>query len=140
MASEHSSPLTTEFLIEDQGDGWWHCPTSLQCVVVDGPAPCFPPDPEASWPETFWLVRTNPPIEWNGDKQYAVRWGPDHPLCWPITPTSFALVMASSRWSGPIDPSRDGSVPVYPVPDAPSRVADAQPILGLGVKASLHSA
>ena len=129
--------MATEFLVEDQGDGWWHCPTPLRCVVVDGPAPRFPPRPDARWPETYWLVRTDPPIEWNGDTRFAARWGADHPLCRPIAPTSLALIMASSPSGGPIDPERAGSVPVYPVLRAPSRVADTEPVRGLGVKATL---
>ncbi|MFV2064801.1 MAG: hypothetical protein ACC726_15010 [Chloroflexota bacterium] len=129
--------MAMEFLVEDQGDGWWHCPTPLRCIVVDGPAPLVPPRPDTQWPETYWLVRTDPPIEWNGDMRFAARWGADHPLCRPIAPTSFALIMASSPWSGPIDPDRAGSVPVYPVLGAPSRVTDAEPLRGLGVKAAV---
>ena len=131
--------MTTEFLVEDQGDGWWHCPMPLHCVVVDGPAPFFPPRPDASWPETYWLVRTDPRIEWNGDLRFEARWGADHPLCRPIVPTSFALVMASSPSSGPIDSVHAVSVPVYPVPGVPSRVADAEPIRELGMKTALLS-
>ena len=129
--------MAMEFLVEDQGDGWWHCPTPLRCVVVDGLAPSFPPRPDTPWLETYWLIRCVPGIEWNGDQRFAVRWGADHPLCRPIAPTSLALIMASSPWSGPIDPVRAVSVPVYPVPGAPSRVAEAEPIRGLGVKATL---
>jgi hypothetical protein len=129
--------METKFLAQDQGDGWWHCDTALRCVVIDGPAPYFPLRPDARWPETYWLVRTEPPIEWNGDLRFAARWGTDHPLCRPMTPTSYALVMASSPWSGPIDPDRAGGVAVYPVPGRPSRVADAEPIEGLGVKVAL---
>ena len=44
--------------------------------------------------------------------------------------------MASSPWSGRIDPVHAASVPVYPVPGAPSGVAEAKPIDGLGVKAA----
>lgn len=131
--------VASEFLLEDTGDGWWHCPTPLRCRVVDGPADWFPPREDARWPETYWLVRTDPPIEWHGDSGYAARWGPDHPLCSPIEPTSLALVMASSPWNGPIDPSSGLGVPVYPVRNEPGRVSEADPILGLGVKASLRA-
>ena len=131
--------MASEFLLEDAGDGWWHCPTPLRCHVVDGPAAWFPPRQDARWPETYWLVRTHPSIEWHGDVRFASRWGPDHPLCSPIEPTSFALVMASSSWSGPIDPSMGLGVPVYPVRNAPSRVQEADPIVGLGVKADLRA-
>jgi hypothetical protein len=131
--------MATEFLVEDQGDGWWHCATPLRCVVMDGPAPYFPPRPEAQLPETYWLVRTDPRIEWDGDQRFEARWGADHPLCRPIEPTSRALVMASSPWSGPIDPIRADGVAVYPVSGSPSNVADAAPMQGLGVKAALRA-
>jgi hypothetical protein len=129
--------MANEFLAQDQGDGWWHCATTLRCVVIDGPAPYFPLRPDARWPETYWLVRTEPQIEWNGDMRFAVRWGADHPLCRAMPPTSYALVMASSPWSGPIDPDRAGGVAVYPVLGAPSGVPDAEPVEGLAVKAAL---
>jgi hypothetical protein len=129
--------MVKEFLAQDQGDGWWHCATTLRCLVIDGPAPKFPLCPEARWPETYWLVRTEPRIEWNGDMRFTVRWGADHPLCRAMPPTSYALVMASSPWNGPIDPDRAGGVAVYPVLGAPSRVADAEPVEGLAVKAAL---
>jgi len=125
------------FLIEDAGDGWWHCPSPLRCEVIDGPALAFDPPHEARYPETFWLVRTDPPIEWHGEPVYAARWGADHPLCSPIAPTRYALVMASSRWTGPIHPTAAG-VPAYPVPGSPRRVADAHPVGGLGMKVALH--
>ena len=131
------SPTEVEFLIEDEGDGWWHCTTPLRCHVVDGPTAWFPERPGARWPETYWLVRTDPPIEWRGDERFAARWGPDHALCLPIEATPFALVMASSPWSGPIDPSRATGIPVYPVRGAPVRVEDADVISDLGVKAGL---
>jgi hypothetical protein len=131
--------MASEFILQDAGEGWWHCPTSLRCHVVDGPAAWFPPRPDARWPETYWLVRIDPPIEWRGDLRFATRWGLDHPLCSPMEPTSFALVMASSPWSGPIDPSWSHGIPVYPVRNAPLSVEEADPILGLGVKADLRA-
>lgn len=127
----------TTFVIEDAGDGWWHCPSPLRCVVIDGPAPWFAPREGARWPETYWLVRTDPLIEWHGDSRYAARWGPDHPLCSPIPPTPYALVMASSSWTGPMTTTPAG-VPAYPVLGAPRRVADATPIEGLGMKVALR--
>ena len=131
--------MTTEFLIEDEGDGWWHTPSPIRAVVIDGPSPYFPPRPDARWRETYWLVRTDQPIEWNGDERFAGRWGPDHPLCHPIAPTSLALVMASSPWSGPIDPSCSGGIPVHPVTNEPSRVEKAQVIEALAIKAGLRA-
>ena len=131
--------VATEFLIHDEGDGWWHCPTPLRAVVIDGPASDGEPPEEAWFPETFWLVRVEPKIEWHGDTRYAERWGADHPLCHPIAPTSVALVMASSRWSGPIDPARAGGVPVYPVLNDASSVSDAEPVGALGMKVGLSA-
>jgi hypothetical protein len=128
----------TTFVIEDAGDGWWHCSSPLRCVVIDGPSQRFEPRVGARWPETYWLVRTNPPIEWHGEPTFAARWGPDHPLCSPIAPTPYALVMASSPWTGPIDATAAG-VPAYPVAGGPSRVADATPIEGLAMKVALRS-
>jgi hypothetical protein len=126
----------TAFLIEDAGDGWWHCPSPLRCTVIDGPSPWFPPREGARWPETYWLVSIEPPIAWHGDQRFVARWGADHPLCLPMTPTPYALVMASSSWSGPVGQTGAG-IPAYPVPGAPRRVADAEPIQGLGIKVGL---
>jgi hypothetical protein len=131
--------VATEFLIEDEGDGWWHSPSPIRAVVLDGPSPYFPVRPDARWPETYWLVRTDPPIEWNGDERFATRWGPDHPLCHPAAPTSLALVMASSAWSGPVDTSLGGGIPVYPVTNEPSRVEDAQYEVAFAIKAGLRA-
>lgn len=130
------SPIT--FLIEDEGDGWWHCPSPLRATVIDGPAPKFGPPKDARWPETFWLVSVDPPIEWHGDASYATRWGPDHPLTQPFTPTTLALVMASSRYSGPIDPNLGLGVPIYPVGNSAKTVAEAEPIAGVAIKAALR--
>ena len=46
--------------------------------------------------------------------------------------------MASARWGGPIDPTRGLGVPIHPVLGEPSNVTDAEPISGLGIKASLR--
>jgi hypothetical protein len=136
-AARHPRRMTS-FLLEDAGDGWWHCPSPLRCEVVAGPAPApsLPPPEWQRFPETFWLVRTDPAIEWRGDSSYADRWGPDHPLCHPIEATRYALVMASSRYTGPMG-AGSGGVPAYPVAGAPSTVAEAEPIRGLGIKASV---
>jgi hypothetical protein len=60
----HNSVVLTEFLLEDEGDGWWHCPSPLRCKVLDGPAS------RAGETGRFWLVETDPVIEWHGDPQY----------------------------------------------------------------------
>jgi hypothetical protein len=104
------------FFIEDAGDGWWHCPSPLQCEVLDGPAP----HEEMPRMGRLWLVRTDPWIEWHGDEQYIALWGADHPLGRPMAPTPFALVKATSR--EPVRPDLgilNGSVPVGPVRSAP---------------------
>lgn len=125
------------FLLEDAGDGWWHCPSPLRCEVIDGPAPAFEPPDWQRFPETYWLVRTDPAIEWHGDPGYARRWGPDHPLCHPIEATRYALVMASSRHTGPIRVEFAG-IPAYPVTGVPRAVAEAAPVAGLGIKAAIR--
>ncbi len=89
--------------------------------------------------DVYWLVRTGRPIAWNGDASFAARWGPDHPLCHSAAPTSLALVMASSGSSGPIDPSRSGGIPVYPVTNEPSRVEDAEYEVAFAIKAGLRA-
>jgi hypothetical protein len=125
--------VLTEFWLEDQGDGWWHCPSPLHCEVLAGPAQYD------DFSHPFWLVRTDPEIEWHGDPQY---WGaeeyPDHPLRHPMDPTPFALVMAARR-EEPVRPDLgilDGSVPAGPVLPAPepARVEDARTISGLWIK------
>jgi hypothetical protein len=42
--------------------------------ILDGPAfhPTFMPSTK------FWLVRTEPLIEWHGDESFIKGWGPDH--------------------------------------------------------------
>ena len=127
--------MLKEFLIEDQGDGWWHCPSPLQCVVLDGPAPY------GHFSSQHWLVRTDPQIEWHGDERYIKIWGPDHPLCHPIEPTPFALVMAAR--TEPMRPDLgifDGSVPVSPVLPRPetTSVAKARTTPGLGMKVMIR--
>ena len=126
------------FLIEDVGDGWWHCQSPLRAEVIDGPSTKFGLRDGARFAETYWLVRTDPAIEWNGDPQFASRWGPDHPLCHPMPPTSYALVMASSPWNGPIDPARGLGIPVYPVLGNPASVEESILADGLGIKAHLR--
>ena len=125
-------------LIEDAGDGWWDCPSPLRAEVIAGPATKFAPRDGARFPETYWLVRTDPPIEWNGDPQFAARWGPDHVLCHPMPPTTYALVMASSPWSGPIDVTRGLGIPVCPVPGNPRSVDESRPIGGLALKVDVR--
>jgi hypothetical protein len=125
--------VLTEFLLADQGDGWWHCPSPLRCEVLDGPAFHDVIIPT----RRFWLVRTIPQIEWHGDDRYIERWGPDHPLCHPMDPTPFALVMAARE--KPLRPDLgifDGSVPAGPVlPDPePTAVAEVRTINGLWMK------
>lgn len=100
--------MPVDFLIEDQGDGWWHCPSPLECIILDGPVAVSAAGGE------FWLVQTEPAIEWDGDEQYVGRWGSDHPLVTPIPPTNRALVMASSAYNT-TDLDRDGNIPAYPV-------------------------
>jgi hypothetical protein len=125
----HTRTMLTRFLLEDQGDGWWHCPSPLRCEVIDGPSP------REGRSERYWLVRTSPDIEWHGDSRYIERWGPDHPLCKPMDPTPFALAMADRE--EPVRPDLglfSGSVPagpVLPMPP-PTRVADARTTSGLG--------
>jgi hypothetical protein len=131
----HTQTVLTEFLLEDQGDGWWHCPSPLRCEVIDRPASY------ENRSARYWLVRTSPDIEWHGDPQYIELWGPDHPLGHPMDPTPFALVMAAR-----IEPMRgdlgifDGSVPATPVPrdPEPRAVAEARAIIGLGMKVTIR--
>jgi hypothetical protein len=115
----HTVVVLTEFWLEDQGDGWWHCPSPLRCEVLDGPAQY------RDFRHPFWLVRTDPSIEWHGDPYF---WGaeeyPDHPLLHAMEPTPFALVTA--RQEEPIRPDLgilDGNVPAGPV------LPDPEPVL-----------
>jgi hypothetical protein len=131
----HNCAVLTEFLLEDEGDEWWHCPSPLRCKVLDGPASRPGEDGR------YWLVETDPVIEWHGDSQSP--WGPDHPLRHPIEPTSYALVMASGRpLASPDHGVIDGAVPVGPVLPSPkpTTVANAQTISGLWIKAMIKSA
>ena len=117
MDSYHVA-MQPDLLLEDQGDGWWDCPMPLVCFILDGPTWVPAADGE------FWLVRTEPAIEWNGDSSLGERWGPDHPLAHSFRPTNLALVMAASR-SRRIDLAGDFSVPVYPVFGEASTVDEA---------------
>lgn len=128
--------VLTEFWLEDQGDDWWHCPSPLHCEVLAGPGQY------GDFSHPFWLVRTDPEIEWHGDPQFSGRDEyPDHPLLHPIDPTPFALVMAAR-----VTPWRpnlgifDGSVPASPVlPDPePHSVAEARAVGGLGMKVTIR--
>jgi hypothetical protein len=130
--------VATDFFLEDEAEGWWHCPSPLRCAIVDGPSVFFDHRPDALFPETYWLVRTDPAIEWHGDDRFAPRWGPDHQLCRPIEPTPFALVMASSSWTGPINLARASGVPAYPVAGVPRVVSEAKPIGGLAMKVGVR--
>jgi len=120
------------FFIEDQGDGWWHCASPLICKVIDGPGPRMSTGLDDG-SATFWLVTTEPAIEWNGDQQFASMWGPDSPLCHPIRPTHLALVYANG-----VSLDDRGSVPVYPVLNLATCLADARSTESLGVKAYVH--
>lgn len=132
--------VLSAFLIEDVGEGWWHCPSPLRCEVLDGPAS----HPTFMTPAQLWLVRTDPEIEWNGDESYIRIWGPDHPLVHPMEPTPFALVAATGREPpfAKVDPALlDGGIaacPVVPSP-APASVADASGIGGLCAKVDLRA-
>lgn len=138
MGLLHTRTVLTEFLLADQGDGWWHCPSPLRCEVIDGPAS----HPTITPSSKLWLVRTEPLIEWHGDESYIRRWGPDHPLVHPMDPTPYALVMATRRT--PVRPDLGllgGGVPagaVLPSPE-PTSVAEARTISGLWIKAVLRA-
>jgi hypothetical protein len=132
------SAVPNPFFIGNQGDGWWHCPSPIVCTILDGPDICG--GLVARWPDdtasTFWLVETALTIEWNGDMQFAARWGEDHPLCHPIEPTNRALVMAKGH--SDIDLNRAFGVPAYPTrPDARS-LADAEPLIEVGAKVTVY--
>jgi hypothetical protein len=122
--------MEPDFLLEDQGDGWWHCSSPLTCFILDGPASV----PDAGG--EFWLVRTKPSIQWDGEPKYEARSGPDHPLAKPLHATNLALVMAASRY-GRTDLNGDWSIPVYPVAGDARTVHDSEWIGGLAVKANV---
>lgn len=131
--------VLTEFLMEDGGDGWWHCPSPLHCEVLDGPAS----NPLILGSSPVYLVRTDPLIEWHGEPQHREFWGPDHPLGHPMDPTPFALVMA--RAEQPIRPDLgiiDGGLPAGPALPSPepTTVGEAETISGLWVKVILRVA
>lgn len=113
MRDHYPRDVRPDFILEDQGDGWWHCPSPLSCFIIDGPAPKFGDD--------FWLVRTDPAIRWIGNARYST----DHPLHHPIEPTNFALVMAASRHGHDFSFGDSWSIPVYPVAGHPRSVAQA---------------
>jgi hypothetical protein len=128
--------LKVEYFMDAAGDGWWQCPSPLLCEVLDGPAQY------RDFRHPFWLVRTDPSIEWHGDPYF---WGaeeyPDHPLLHAMEPTPFALVTA--RQEEPIRPDLgilDGNVPAGPVlPDPePRHVGEARTVSGLWVKAMIR--
>lgn len=119
-----------QFLLVDQGDGWWHCASPLRCRVVDGPGPVRGPH---SADTDHWLVAVEPDIEWRGDDQYVERWGPDHPLCHPIEPTQRAVVLAQTSERS-ISLDGDWSVPVSPVLNQADTLARALVAPGLGMK------
>ena len=111
------------FTIEDQRDGWWHCPEHLSAEVVDGPMSVTDPANE------YWLVRVSPDIRWHGDPSYAERWGQDHPLVKPMEATDHALVLVTALESGP----------AVGIPVCPAQLTDGrwQPVVGLEAKATL---
>jgi hypothetical protein len=123
-----------EFYIVDQGDGWWHCPSPLRCLVLDGPGPL--PAPVSPSRAVSLLVETDPVVVWNGDPSYAIRWGPDHPLCHAIEPTNRLVILAEDRsWRLSLD--RDFSVPATPVANCADCLPDVQAVAGLGMKVSV---
>lgn len=123
-----------QFYILDQGDGWWHCPSPLRCLVLDGPGPL--PASVSSRRTVSLLVETDPAVVWNGDPSYSSRWGPDHALCHPIEPTNRLVLLAEDR-SWTLDLDHDFSVPATPVSNGIDRLADVQAVAGLGVKVSV---
>ena len=71
--------------------------------------------------DQFWLVRTEPLIEWNGRARSATS----NPARNSVAPTHLALVMAASRHGHDMSRSDSWSVPVYPVAGDPSTVGQA---------------
>lgn len=136
----HTPTVVTSFLMEDVGDGWWDCPSPLRCEILDGPAvhPTFMPSTK------FWLVRTDPLIEWHGDESFVKRWGPDTPLAHPMEPTQYALVMATDLRQRPsfADPAIIDSVPAGPASPSPppTSVAEVRTVGDLWGKVGLRRA
>jgi hypothetical protein len=123
------------FFAEDAGDGWWHCPSPLRCVILDGPDIC--PQLGAQWGKC-WLVSTDPAIEWNGSSEYENLYGADHALSRPIEPTNLALVFAESEWVAGPDRKWMGGIPMYPVVNGASSLREAEPSSGLASKVTLY--
>jgi hypothetical protein len=128
----HTPTVVTSFLMEDVGDGWWDCPSPLRCEILDGPAvhPTFMPSTK------FWLVRTDPLIEWHGDESFVKRWGPDTRwrIRWnpPSTRLSWQQTCGSVRRL-PIPPSSIVSPPVlhrHPLRPHPWRKSGLSGIFG----------
>jgi hypothetical protein len=123
-----------QFLLEDAGEGWWHCPSPLTCTVLAGPDSWGAKPTDVS----HILVRTQPAVEWNGDLTYAVRWGPEHALCHPIEPTNLLLVMASSTtWTPTLDNGTQLGTRASPVLNNASSVRTAECRPGLGMVANV---
>lgn len=123
------------FLVSNQGDGWWDCPSPLTCLVVDGPAPI------AAMPDsTYLLVKTDAPIQWQPNESFVQRWGPDHPASRPIEPTHFLLLLSShAPHDFTLNLDDDGGIPAHPViGDEPRTVNDADGRLGSAAKVSVR--
>jgi hypothetical protein len=91
----------------------------------------------------FWLVRTEPLIEWHGDESFIKRWGPDTPLAQPIEPTQYALVMATDLRQVPFaDPTIIDRVPAGPASTSPppKSVAEVRTVGDLWGKVGLRRA
>jgi hypothetical protein len=90
----------------------------------------------------FWLVKTEPLIEWNGDESFIERWGPDTPLALPRESTPYALLMATDLRQRPFaDPAIiDVAVPAGPAsPSPPPRsVTEARTVGDLWGKVGLR--
>jgi hypothetical protein len=120
-----------EFFIEDQGDGWWHCPSPLRCVIVAGPARL-----KTGFSGEYLLASTDPPIEWHGDSAYSDRWGSESALCRPVQLSGLVLVLASHesfRLKG-----TDWSIPAIPLTNWAESVEDAEFEPELAVKVGVR--
>jgi hypothetical protein len=123
-----------EFYISDQGDGWWHCTSPLRAVILDGPTSLD--DVRGYLGLQRLLVSVDPAIEWNGDPSYATRWGPEHPRCRPITPTSrLELLVPTGSFQAEIEDA--WSIPAIPIAaEVGSQAPMASPALGAKVAIS----